>query len=232
MKLYWNLIVCFMLTWLVIYKIPFQSGEISIIEEQHSADKIQEAYRTVLAEYDRAWQDEDYTMEKWQKVDDITIEYISSKTVHYSLGYCIEDLVNDGIPELIIGARREGEGEYEPIALFIYNGEKAILAISRERYFINIYQDGIVEVWGAAGGEVYMFFQIEEGTDGVEYLGELIVKESDERKTWFYKEEVDCSEVEIEEDEFTYIMNQYTTAKEELEWKPLEGFWKPESELK
>ena len=184
-------------------------------------------YYNILAEYDRVWLDENYTIEKWENVYDITSEYRYSETVQYTLNYCIEDLMNDGIPELIIGVGEEGK-ECKPFILYAYDNGKVTEVIGRERYFMEIYQNGIIELYGGGGlYTYYMYYQLQEKTDDLEYIEKLTEERSNEGKIYFFKGK-DGDEAQITEKEFEKYKSKYTSKSVKLEWRKLEGFWNSE----
>lgn len=58
-------------------------------------------YQSVLEEYDRAQKDENYTEDRWKKID-ISFEHFNHNK-NFTLCYSLADLANDGIEELILG---------------------------------------------------------------------------------------------------------------------------------
>ena len=109
-----------------------------------------DTHRFILAEYERAWEDETYTVEEWQDVAGVFMTLSDPKlnAEDYTLYYSISDLSGDGTEELIIGV--QGEDRIAPCFLYTDGGERIHMTSSRaESNLVNIptilYENGIIE---------------------------------------------------------------------------------------
>ena len=190
-------------------------------------------YQSVLEEYDRAQKDENYTEERWKKVD-ITFA-LRNHSKNFTLCYSLADLANDGIEELILGFLYDGE--YWTTSIYAYDEGIIIWVWGNMESDLSLYEGGIIEnTSGAAGQTYYSYYQLQKNSGLAEYL-EIV---SDIPKNWgggdeegllYYRKTADSDEEEeITEEEFNRIKDQYETTPIELEWKVLEGFWNPEED--
>ena len=194
-------------------------------------------YQDLLSEYERVMKDTTYTEEQW---GDNIYDYIKRCIGKTQLYYCITDLVGDGKPELILGTMREGEYEIlgtvyeegcEPFIIYTYDDIGAKWASISEEYIMTIYKDGIVELISGGVNTHFMYKQIEKDEVFEKTLDTIVCRQIKDEEPYYYKYKmengkyVDGEYEELSEDEFYNIRNQYTAVKEELEWKPVEGFW-------
>ncbi|MBO5209443.1 MAG: hypothetical protein J6B68_08875 [Lachnospiraceae bacterium] len=193
------------------------------IKENNIAYEGEQLYQVVLEEYDRAQQDEDYTMEKWQYIFGETAGYIGRNK---KLAYCFTDFNDNDWPELIIGVQEEGEETYRPYVVYVYDSENEEIAMVLEngRYLMDIYKNGVIRLRGGYYGyDFYMYYRLNEKIDSLEWLGQFTIEETDEKKC-FYRNEED-NEIEITEAEFYSQRESLEDCKAELEWRELDGFW-------
>lgn len=216
-----------------------------LIYSRKNAAKVQPAiYQELLAEYERAVEDLTYTREQWGNdiYEDLRYyEYVNK----YPVRYCIKDLNGDGREELLMGFMRHEPSferfgttymeSCEPNIIYTYEGEDIRWSVVRSFYAIKLYKGGIVELISRTGisRDYYMYYQA-----GEEYkkLDTLAIDQKDGEMPHYYKyiqdedgHAIDCEEVT--EEEFHAVRNRYATLEEELDWKPLEGFWEPETIL-
>ena len=192
-------------------------------------------YQSILEEYDRAQKDENYTEERWKKVD-ITFA-LRNHSKNFTLCYSLADLANDGIEELILGFLYDGE--YWTTSIYAYDEGIIIWVWGNMESDLSLYEGGIIENTHRAAGQTYYEYWQMQKNSGLKVYLETV---SDIPKNWGggdeegllyyqYRETADSDEEkEITEEEYNRIMDQYETTPIELEWKVLEGFWNPEED--
>ena len=194
-------------------------------------------YQDLLSEYERVMKDTTYTEEQWSaNIYDHVKRYIGKEELYY----CVKDLVGDGKPELILGTMREGEYEIlgtvyeegcEPFIIYTYDDAGAKWVSISEEYIMTIYKGGVVELISGGVDTHFMYEQIEKDEVFEKTLDTIVCRQIKDEEPYYYKYKmengkyVDGEYEELSEDEFYNIRNQYTAVKEELEWKPVEGFW-------
>ena len=136
-----------------------QTTDGSVLQEEQEPEKEIDydrlnVYIPILEEYERAWEDETYTIEDWQDVAGVFMTLtdakfrLGTKEKDYVLYYSMSDLTGDGTEELIIGIR--GEDEIAPCFLYTGGGERIHMTDSRtwsdlvEKPTI-LYENGIIE---------------------------------------------------------------------------------------
>lgn len=213
-----------------------------IYSRKNTAEAEPAVYQDLLAEYERALEDPFYTKEKWGNDVYEWLDYYKEK---YPIRYCIKDFNGDGREELIIGSVKEHplferfgrtyRNSCEPDIIYTYEGEDVRWSVASAVNIIKLYEGGIVELIESTDAvrEYYMYYQA-----GEEYkkLDMLAIDWQDGEPAHYYKyihdedgRAIDCEEVT--EEEFHAARNRYTASEEELEWKPIEGFWEPEAAL-
>lgn len=203
-------------------------------------------YLSILAEYERAWEDETYTIEELQDVAGVFITLtdakfrLGTKEKDYTLYYSMSDLMGDGVEELIIGIR--GEDVIAPCFLYAGNGERVHITDSRtwsdlvEKPTI-LYENGIVESteYIKYGMCRYNFYQlsfvytspIEVGRK--ELIDRYFYIEDSEDGIQYYKGDIANP---VTEEEFWNGINDYESMPQiKLDWHELEGFWEPDEEV-
>ncbi|MBD5503353.1 MAG: hypothetical protein HDR09_06300 [Lachnospiraceae bacterium] len=96
---------------------------------------------------------------------------------------------------------------------------------------MTIYKGGVVELLSGGVDTHFMYEQIEKDEVFEKTLDTIVCRQIKDEEPYYYKYKmengkyVDGEYEELSEDEFYNIRNQYTAVKEELEWKPVEGFW-------
>ena len=200
-------------------------------------------YQDLLAEYERALEDPFYTREKWGNDVYEWLDYYMDEEC--PVRYCIKDLNGDGREELIIGSvedlplfERFGttyRNSCEPDIIYTYEGEDVRWSVASAVNIIKLYEGGIVELIESTDAvrEYYMYYQA-----GEEYkkLDTLAIDWQDGEPAHYYKyihngDGRAIDREEVTEEEFHAVRNRYVTSEEELEWKPIEGFWEPEAAL-
>ena len=215
----------------VVYTYNFVPCE--IVQTPYIAYDGLKTYQSVLEAYDRAQKDENYTEERWKKID---VSFtIFNHNENYTLCYSLADLANDGIEELILGFFYDGE--YRTTAIYAYDEGIVIPVWGNMESNLNLYEGGIIKYVSGSGGQIYYDYWQMQKNSGLEVYLETV---SDIPKNWgsgddegllYYRETADSDEEkEITEEEYNRIKDQYETTPIELEWKVLEGFWNPEED--
>ena len=130
--------------------VPQEEAE---VEEEIEYDDFN-TYLPILEEYERAWEDETYTIEELQNVAGVFITLtdakfrLGTKEKDYTLYYSMSDLKGDGREELIIGIR--GEDGIAPCFIYTGEGERIHMTNSRTRADLVekptiLYENGIIE---------------------------------------------------------------------------------------
>lgn len=201
------------------------------------SEENQDAYYELLAEYERIMEDMSYTEEQWgSDIYDHVKRYIGEKQLYY----CIKDLAGDGKPELILGVMREEELEisdtiyeagYEPFIIYACDGSEIYWAGISEEYIMTIYKNGIIELISSGVDMHFMYQQIEKGEVSAKSLDIIVQRQITDEEPYYYKYKMENGEYvygkyeELSREEFYKIRNQYTAEKEELEWRPVDGFY-------
>ncbi len=191
-------------------------------------------YQNLLAEYERVMEDTLYTEEVWSNnIYDHVKRYIGKTQLYY----CIKDLAGDDKPELILGTLSHGKYEvmgityetgYEPFIIYTYDEEGIHWNCISEEYIMTIYKNGIVELISGGVWQHFMYEQVEKNKVDEKVLDVIVYAQTKDEEPHYYKYEIESGEYkDIPEEEFYNIRNQYTAIREELEWKPVVGFWKP-----
>ncbi len=197
-------------------------------------------YGEILEECEWVWKNADtYKKIRGQGMDDrydgIYGYAVNAIQYDYTLCYCIKDLNDNGVPELVIGVKypvrdesflgksnESGDVEYayRIMMLFYYCGEE-MNSYMVDRYFMQIYKDGIVEWCGGAGKTTeYIYYQLAEN-------GELVIldelKAVEDNPALFYQIAGE-NQMEILEEEFRSRRNAFTGGGEEtFIWKEMDG---------
>lgn len=219
-----------------------QAADSSMPQEEPESEEEMEydyfnTYLPILAEYERAWEDETYTIEDLQNVAGVFIPLtdakfrLGSKEKDYTLYYSMSDLMGDGVEELIIGIR--GEDGIAPCFLYTDSGKRVHMTDSRtgsdlvEKPTI-LYENGIVESTESIeyGMYRYNFYQLSSvytSPDRYFYI------EDAENGTRYYKGDIANP---VTEEEFWNGIGDYESLPQiKLDWHELEGFWEPDEEV-
>lgn len=181
------------------------------------------AYQNLLTEYERVMEDTSYVEEAWSNNIYDRVKMYVGKTPLY---YCIKDLNGDGKPELILSVFEKG---YTPFVIYTYDEDGVYQCCISERYIMTIYKGGIVELISGGVCQHFMYEQIEKNEVFEKTLDIIVCEQIDDEEPHYYEYEAESEEYkDITEEEFYDIRNQYTAVREELEWKPVEGFWDAE----
>ena len=214
-----------------------------IYSRKDTAEAESAVYQDLLAEYERALEDPFYTRKKWGNDVYEWLDYYMDEEC--PVRYCIKDLNGDGREELIIGSVKDStpferfgttySDSCEPDIIYTYEGGDVRWSVASAVDFIKLYEGGIIEIIDSTSGarEYYMYYQA-----GEEYkkLDTLAIDWQDGQPAHYYKYIHDgdgraIDREEVTEEEFHAVRNRYVTSEEELEWKPIEGFWEPEAAL-
>lgn len=189
-------------------------------------------YQDLLAEYERVMEDKSYMEEEWSNN---IYDHVKRHIGKTQLSYCIKDLAGDDKPELILGVFRHEkykilgtiyESEYEPFIIYTYDDEGIHWNCISEEYIMTIYKDGIVELISGGSWQHFMYKQIEKNGVYEKNMDIIVCAQADDKEADYYKYEIESREYkDITEEEFYNIRKQYTAVREELEWRPVEGFW-------
>lgn len=183
-------------------------------------------YRSILEEYDRAVKDKDYTQEQFKNIEEIFNIYNHKE--EYVLCYSLSDLTNDGTKELILGFLYEGEHSVN--AIYAYDEGIIISVITSWERDLNLYDQGIIKETLESGGmSGYYYAQLQKHSGLLNNNLSSISKRyenirSGEAGGVTYYRDTD-GKVEITEEEFNNIIEQYESVPAELEWNVLDGFW-------
>lgn len=149
-----------------------------------------------------------------------------------SIGYSLEDLTDDGIPELIMGVGyyHDETLKFVPRIMY-YVGEKGdIQAMETTPYFdMTMYEGGIVEYVSGGVDYTITYYQYSQETQDFELAEALGAHWDNENRVGVepYREnreiitEGEYAREMLSEKEFQRIREQYTQKKIELEWFPL-----------
>lgn len=193
--------------------------------ENISDDRL-EAYNQILAEYEQVLEDADYTEEKWVYVYDYIRRYLNKPTANFF--YSIKDLAGDGTPELILSV--QDNEKYIPFIIYAYDGKTVKWLCICEEYIMRIYEGGIIE-YITGGVQTHFFYdKVEKDSVITLRLADIVIDSQDEDDFHYYEEVEKEKYVEISEEEFTTIRNQYTKAEMNMDWMRLEGFWEKQKE--
>lgn len=222
---------------------PVPQEEVEV-EEEIEYDYFN-TYLPILEEYERAWEDETYTIEELQNVAGVFITLadakfrLGTKEKDYTLYYSMSDLKGDGREELIIGIR--GEDGIAPCFLYTGEGERIHITNSRTRADLVekptiLYENGIVESIECVKNGMYRynFYQLNNLYTLLREIGrmELIdcyfYIEDSENGTQYYKGDTSNP---VTEEEFWNGINDYKSMPQlKLDWHELEGFWEPDED--
>lgn len=190
----------------------------------------------VLKEYEMAWRDPAYReSEEWWKCVDPMLSIYSHRE-GYTLCYSLKDLTGDGTKELIIGLMHEGE--YSARVIYAYCEGEIFQAYGMMERPLNLYRGGIIEeVWGASYFDYLTWEQMEAYTGRVTFLDRVALmwvpvegKQEEEIRYCRHIDNIGTLDyvIELTQQEYTRTVDYYRSELEELEWKPVEGFWKPQ----
>ena len=195
-------------------------------------------YLSILKEYERAWEDETYTVGEWQDAAGVFMTLTDAKwlglsTDNYTLYYSMADLTGDGAKELIIGI--QDEDGIAPCFLYTDDGERIHMTDSRTGSdLVNIptilYENGIVESteYIKYGMYRYNFYQLPNEGGEMELIDRYFYIEDLENGTQYYNGDMENT---IAEEEFCNGINIYESMPQiELDWNELSGFWEPDED--
>ena len=153
--------------------------------------------------------------------------------------YSLSDLTNDGFPELIMGSYTdadafplEGEKVFQVqgsdwensyvwiYVVYYYNGNEVKQVCECEGNRIELYENGIIHYSGGGVSQPMQYLQFQTDTENYE-TGAYIELKIENGEVTGYLKAVGDDYVEITEDEYRQIVEQYTTSPVELEWTVL-----------
>lgn len=218
-------------------------GIVYIISSNGTDDtvKVEPAvYQDLLSKYERTLKDPTLPRDTGEpRTPDGLYYWIWRCIGNYPVCYCIKDLNGDGREELVLGAvwidsplelfGRVYDEICHPFVIYTYDGEDVKCSCIKEEYIMILYEGGIVEFISGGVSQHFMYYQAgEEGR----YLDVIVEEQYRDEEPCYYRcidgEDGRTTEyADITEEEFHAIRNRYATTVERLDWKPLEGFWKP-----
>lgn len=219
--------------------IPETETTYSSLEEEPS--DIPEVFMEVLKQYlqipvgtnlysDMYW--EKVTQGDWKDV----YEYLGGAE---NICYSLSDLTNDGFPELIMGSYTDADAghlEGEKVfrvqgsvwensyvwiyVVYYYNGSEVKQVCECEGNRIELYENGIIHYSGGGVSQPMQYLQFQTDTENYE-TGAYIELKIENGEVTGYLKAVGDDYVEITEDEYHQIVEQYTTSPVELKWTVL-----------
>ena len=215
--------------------------ETTILETASELSDIPEVFLEVLRQYlqipvgtnlysDAYW--EKVTQGDWKDV----YEYLGGAE---NICYSLSDLTNDGFPELIMGSYADADAvlsEDEKVfqvqgsgwensyvwiyVVYYYNGNEVKQVCQCEGNRIELYENGIIHYSGGGVSQPMQYLQFQTDTEDYE-TGAYIELKIENGEVIGYLKAVGDDYVEITEDEYHQIVEQYTTSPVELEWTVL-----------
>ena len=209
---------------------------ISSLEDEPSG--VPDVFMEVLKQYlqipvgtnlysDMYW--EKVTQGDWKDV----YEYLGGAE---NICYSLSDLTNDGFPELIMGSytnadvvHLDGEKVFQVqgsgwensyvwiYVVYYYNGNEVKQVCECEGNRIELYENGIIHYSGGGVSQPMQYLQFQTDTEDYE-TGAYIELKIENGKVTGYLKAVGDNYMEITEDEYHQIVEQYTTSPVELEW--------------
>ena len=194
---------------------------INITNNRREYGKAIDIYYPLLAEYERAWKDKDYQDEYGFIMSDSRFRNCSSRE-HKSLCFALADLADDGSVELVIGVK--SDGKYIICTIYSYDGDSIYCADMGADGDRTLYETGIYEVFrGMRGVALFDYYQFKEDLQQAEFVIGLTQSYVDE-KYYKYMEPENSDNIEITEEEFWEIREQYEKSLIELDWQELKGY--------
>lgn len=166
---------------------------------------------SILEEYERACEDETFTRDDWQKIDDNFMCYW-----YQDIGYSLKDINGDGTTEIIIGYLCNSK--YRPVIIQSCDDKRVLSWGITDENRMTIYEDGVLEVCPDYPQGLSYIYELEKDFEAVQRLDLRIVQDEFETRYYSYTDR-------LEKEEFEELRNQYSTVPEKLEWKVLDGFW-------
>lgn len=200
--------------------------------------QVLEQYEKVMKEdftLDDLWDSGEYNWEGSGYVYDEVYcywAYATEEDWDISIGYSLEDMTGDGIPELIMGVGyyHDETLKFVPRIMY-YVGEKGnIQTMETTPYFdMTMYQGGIVEYVSGGVDYTITYYQYSQETQDFELAEALGAHWDNENRVDVepYREnreiitDGEYARETLSEEQFQRIREQYTQKKIELEWFPL-----------
>ena len=195
-------------------------------EETEDNCKALNLYGDILEECEWVWENPDAYIAK-RNLDLIDDKYdgiygcaTRAEKYGYTLLYCIKDLNNDEIPELVIGVKDLDDNTTSIKMVFFYT-EGKLNSFYVDRYIMNIFKGGIIEWWGGVcQHDEYSYYRIVNNSGQLEHLEDFEIIDG----TRFYQT-INEKQVELTEEEFYNRINVFKEMGEEsFEWREIEGF--------
>ena len=179
-------------------------------------------YYPLLAEYERAWKDKEYYDEYGFIMSDYRFRSLSNSFGYKELCFALADLADDGSVELVIGVK--SDGKYIICTIYSYDGDSIYCADTGADGVRTLYETGIYEVFaGMRGVALFDYYQFKKDLQQAEFVIGLTQSYEDE-KYYKYMEPENSDNIEITEEEFREIREQYERNLIELDWQELEGY--------
>ena len=195
---------------------------INIANNRRKYGEAIDIYCPLLAEYERAWEDKDYYDEHEFIMSDYRFRSLSNSWSPKSLWYALADFANDGLVELVIGVKFDEE--YIITTIYSYDGDSIYCAdtgVDGDRF---LYEMGVYEVRiGMREVRLFEYYQFKEDLPQAEFVIGL-AQYYEEGKYYKYTEPENSDNIEITEEEFRKIREEYERSLIELEWQELKGY--------
>ena len=203
----------------------YRSDIMRLINNRRKYGKAIDIYFPLLAEYERAWEDKDHYDEHGFIMSDYRFRSLSNSGNsfgHKELCYALADLADDGSVELVIGV--EYDGEYIITTIYSYDGDSIYCADTGVDGDRTLYETGVYEVHiGMREVGLFEYYQFKEDMPQAEFVIGL-TQYYGEGKYYKNTELENSDNIEITEEEFRKIREQYEKSLIELEWQELEGY--------
>lgn len=158
--------------------------------------------------------------------------YATEEDWDISIGYSLEDMTGDGIPELIMGGGyyHDETLKFVPMIMYYVGEAGDIQSMETSPYFdMTMYEGGIVEYVSGGVDYTITYYQYSQETQDFELAEALGVHWDNENRVDVepYREnreiitDGEYAREMLSEEEFQRIREQYTQKKIELEWFPL-----------
>lgn len=155
-------------------------------------------------------------------MSDYRFRSLSNSFLHKSLCYALADLADDGSVELVIGIKFDDE--YIITTIYSYEGDSIYCADTGVDGDRTLYETGVYEVYlGMRGVRLFEYYQFKEGLQQAEFVIGL-TQDYEEGKYYKCTDLKNSDNIEITEEEFRKIREEYEKSLIELEWQELKGY--------
>ena len=195
---------------------------INITNNRREYGKEIDIFYPLLAEYERAWKDKDYFDEYGYIMSDYRFVHLSNSQGYKRPCYALADLADDGSVELVIGVK--SDNKYIITTIYSYDGDSIYCADTGVDGDRTLYETGIYEVFiGMRGVALFDYYQFMEDQRQAEFVIGL-TQDYEDGKYYKNMEAESSDNIEITEEEFWEIREQYEKNTIELDWQELKGY--------